>query len=136
MLKKIESLRKQPKHVRNRYAFWIALLVTLVIVTFWTTTLPARFSSENTMAEQDSEGGLSQDLGEISVRFKEMMGNMWSSVEYVQETEEPSPSNLLDLDALLASSSQAKTLSSSTPTTSAEASLSATKTATSAPKME
>ena len=31
----IEHLREKPEHVRNRYAFWTALGVTLVIAIFW-----------------------------------------------------------------------------------------------------
>lgn len=101
MLKKLEALRKQPKHVRNRYAFWTAALVSIVIALFWATTLPTRFSAEDApvvAAETDTKTFV-QTLSEVSAHFKETFANLRTNVEYTQEPT--TPDNTLDLNALL-----------------------------------
>ncbi len=78
MLKKIEALRKEPKHVRNRYAFWTAFFVTLVIIVVWGSTLPARFmpgqmqepSTENNWS--DYKNALGSVLNGAFSRFGEI----------------------------------------------------------------
>jgi len=61
MLKKIESLRKQSKEVRNRYAFWWALLFTIVVTVFWVSSLPARMQVlTGAVPAKDTEGGFSR----------------------------------------------------------------------------
>lgn len=61
MLKKIESLRKQSKEVRNRYAFWCALLFTVVVTVFWVSSLPARMQVfTGAVPAKDTEGGFSR----------------------------------------------------------------------------
>ena len=44
MLDRLEKLRAKPKHVRDRYAFWVAVGVTLCVVGVWVTTLPPRLA--------------------------------------------------------------------------------------------
>jgi len=38
----LDKLRKKPKSVRNRYAFWLAVLFTICVAGIWVTTLPTR----------------------------------------------------------------------------------------------
>lgn len=59
MLRKIESLRKQPKQVRNRYAFWVALSVTAVITLVWVITLPDKISDFEVGVSDDTRNELS-----------------------------------------------------------------------------
>lgn len=61
MLSKIEKIRKQSPAVRNRYAFWCALLFTAVITVFWVSSLPARVQILAGVAPApESEGGFSR----------------------------------------------------------------------------
>jgi len=67
MLKKIESLRKQPVSVRDRYAFWIATAFTGVIVTFWVLSVPARI--QNLVGADDvqekTSGSISRTISDM-----------------------------------------------------------------------
>lgn len=61
MLRKIEQIRKEPKEVRNRYAFWVAFLFTAVVAFFWVTSLPARMQVFTGVTPQEkTEGGLTR----------------------------------------------------------------------------
>lgn len=71
MLKKIESLRKKPKHVRNQYAFWIAFIFTSFVVIVWVVSLPEKFSINSERSDEDSE--------ELS-KFMDMFGNIQNDV--------------------------------------------------------
>ena len=113
MLKKIEALRTKPKYIRNRYAFWVALCVTAGIAATWVLHIPAVFTENNTSQEKPQEdvgSSFTHTLNEITSNFKNMVGNMRTTVEYTQDTEtsdtqEVSSPDLIDLDALIASSS-------------------------------
>lgn len=113
MLDKIEALRTEPKHIRNRYAFWLALLVTLVIAFFWVMSIPTKLSQSDpqTQKHENEQGSFSRTLGEIKVRVMEIVSSMRTRVEYVQEEKAPVEENIhtLDLRALVASSSEMKT---------------------------
>ncbi len=54
MLQKIESLRKKPKHIRNRYAFGVAASITLIVALVWGVSLPSRFSEQSSVATKKS----------------------------------------------------------------------------------
>jgi len=103
MLKKIESLRKQPEHVRNRFAFWTALFVTLIIAALWGSTLPARF--ENTQAAEEEEQGTSS-WSTLSSSFQDFFKNgaaQFGKITVQQKTVEEPPQRI-DLVELVASS--------------------------------
>jgi hypothetical protein len=113
MLKQIEALRKQPIHIRNRYAFWIALSTTLVIAFFWGLQLPNKLSVEgkDTVAEDTSGSSFIHTLGEITSNFKNTLRNVGSTASYqrkASDTEEVEPSNTLDLQALVSAAAKAK----------------------------
>jgi hypothetical protein len=141
MIEKIEALRKKPRHVRNRYAFWVAVLITLVIVGVWSLTLPARISHiEGVQAEKLEEENdlseISRTLGSVFSRAKNafsMIGNQASSTS--SSTQDVPVRQDLDFKALLASSSEqqalqnASTSASTTASSSAWAPLGATSTA-------
>ena len=122
MLKKIEALRKEPVHVRNRWAFWIALSVTLCIAFFWVSTLPARFIAPQTTSETEKEGDTSwrETVGSLKASFTETVQNFRTHIEYVKEPSDDGPQiNTLDLDALFNASTTpiVPTTASSTGTT-------------------
>lgn len=122
MLKKIESLREKPKHIRNAYAFWCALAVTLIIALFWSTTLPATLSNTKatSTAEQikstEQESSFFHTLGEIKASLIGMFTNLRTNTEYVQETkpEEAIDPNILDLKKIYEGSLKNAKTSSST----------------------
>lgn len=53
LLSKIESLRKQPKSVRNRFAFIFALSSTLIVASIWAISLPSRVNFEPEVVAKD-----------------------------------------------------------------------------------
>ena len=92
MLKKIEALRKKPKNIRNRYAFWIATIATLVVVVVWGTTLPTRFAqtAENT----STSAGLDEfgnALGEISSNLSDTLNSVRSQAELYEAEYREAP---------------------------------------------
>jgi hypothetical protein len=126
MLNKIEALRKQPKHIRDRYAFWIAIFLTCFVVAVWALTLPSRFVQEeptqDVVSEEDSSFGelFGSVFNQAAERFKDLQGPVATSTE-------TTPSNQLDFEALLASSTleaelDAELTSTTTATTSATSS--------------
>jgi len=124
MLNKLEALRQKPKQLRNRYAFWTSLCVTLVIAAVWGTQLPDRFtttSESDFEVSEESGSSFVHTLGEVISSFKSTLGNFRGTIEYAQETDtqkEKQP-KMIDLRALVASSTVAKkteVLSSTTQT--------------------
>lgn len=114
MLDKIESLRKQPKHIRNRYAFWIALSISLLIALVWALTISARLSPKDTVPQEhaDDAGSFSRTLSDITQRVKVMFTEMRTQIKYVKDEQTPTndKSNIIDLNALIASSSKEKAI--------------------------
>jgi hypothetical protein len=123
MLKKIESLRERPKHIRNAYAFWISLSVTLLIAFLWSTTLPAKFSGTvtSTSSAQTVEQGSSffHTLGELKDSVITTFANMRTTTQYVREAkpEEQVDPNVLDLKKIYEESLKKAKTSSSTDVT-------------------
>jgi hypothetical protein len=83
LLKKIESLRKQPKHIRNRYAFGTAATVTLIIALVWSVSLPGRFYGQSTTNNTDSDGSekISETFSNLSNTISESMGDIKMQAE-------------------------------------------------------
>jgi hypothetical protein len=114
ILEKIESLRQQPKHIRNRYAFWTSLCVTLIVALVWGVQLPGRFSSGTEVVaskEADATGSsFVHTLGEMVTGLKASVSNFRGTIEYAKEStgEKSDTPKMLDLRALVASSTAAK----------------------------
>lgn len=125
MLKKIESLRQKPTHIRNAYAFWIALAVTLLIAFLWSTTLPAKFSntSATSTAIQNEEQGSSffHTLSELKDGVITTFANMRTTTQYVREAkpEEATDPNVLDLKKIYEESLKNQQTATSTSESSA-----------------
>lgn len=83
MLKKIESLRKESKETRNRYAFWFAFLFTAVVTVFWLTTVPARLAVLSGGGAAEAEKAESS----LSRMFNSMKANVLEGVPVSEETQ-------------------------------------------------
>ncbi|MFM2414723.1 MAG: hypothetical protein RI911_416 [Candidatus Parcubacteria bacterium] len=129
----LEKLRKKPKHVRSQYAFWTALVFTLLIATVWVIQVPGKLLKENTQVAavatvEAHESSFSKTFSKTIQGAKTYLQNIGKNAEYVrvQTEEEYRAENIIDLNALVASSSKAKqmkanntevsTTSTSTPT--------------------
>lgn len=55
LLDTIDAMRKQPKHVRSGYAFWVAVSCTLVVLLLWVTTIPARITFLTSLGGAETE---------------------------------------------------------------------------------
>lgn len=111
MLKKIEALRMQPKHIRNRYAFWIALFVASCIAVVWILSVPVRFSQPEDVTDSDSTqiNEFSDTASDILSRFTGAVEAIRSTSEYVKsEQSQETVEATLDLNAMIASSSMQK----------------------------
>jgi hypothetical protein len=101
LLSRIEELRTQPEAVRNRYAFGIALFVTLCIAVVWGIALPTRFSQEGTtqVSAPETSRGV---FGSVSASFetiKQSMSGMISSFQNSSnESDLPVPETPFELD--------------------------------------
>jgi len=73
MLKKIESIRKKPVEVRNRYAFWSALGFTAVIAIFWLVSIPSKLTIFTQVSQEEIEvqGGVSRSFSELRASISE-----------------------------------------------------------------
>lgn len=108
MLKKIESLRQKPKHTRNAYAFWVALLVTLVIALLWSTSLSVTLSSTsktNSVEQTEStkqESSFFHTLEELKKSMVSTFTDMRTSTQYVRKEnpKEQVDQNTLDLQKI------------------------------------
>jgi len=50
LFKFLDTIRSKPKHIRDQYAFGIAIFCTLAIGGVWSLSLPARFSGTSNVA--------------------------------------------------------------------------------------
>lgn len=85
MLKKIESIRKKPKEVRQRYAFWYAIGFTAFIAVFWVSTLPSQFSF---LAEVSTQGEQEQVQGGVSRSFADLRASLMGGVDAFRKIKE------------------------------------------------
>lgn len=83
LLEKIESLRKESKDVRNRYAFGIALSVTLLIAIVWAISLPARMSIPTTVVSENEED-VSSEIRNIKEFVEGSVENIKNQAELLE----------------------------------------------------
>lgn len=90
LLKKIESLRNQPKAVRNQYAFGTALVGTLLVVLVWGVSLPARFSFEGTgnVAENTGSESFSDQVSTLQETISEGLDTIRTQAELIGSLSE------------------------------------------------
>ncbi|MFT5849811.1 MAG: hypothetical protein ACI9H6_000630 [Patiriisocius sp.] len=96
MLNKIESLRKAPKVVRNRYAFWIATVFTAIVVLFWSVSVPARLAFFTNVTAEDVElqGSISRTFSDI----RELISGEQQQEVQAELPEVPASDDSLDFD--------------------------------------
>ena len=111
MLRKIESLRTKPLHVRNAYAFGFSFLITFCIATVWAVATINRFSpaEKEPIAQVETTSSLSRSFTQLKESIGNMLTSLSATVVYTQK-EEPihPPSNTLNLEELYASSTKAR----------------------------
>ena len=123
MLKYIESLRTKPKQVRSAYAFWTAFLVAVCIALIWSSGVSKRFSTQENVLTQappkeEVTSSLSRVLTDVKERLASSLALFRTKTIYQKEEEKiVIPTNTLDLEALFASSTQAKTKAKEQATT-------------------
>ena len=140
MLGKIEALRRKPPHVRNRYAFWIASSLTLIIVVVWSSTLPSRFQDEEIIEEplpSNNTGGYVETVRSFFSGIGDRMGGQEVPTE---QNVGPERVNLVELVASTTLQERLQPTSvsgtgSSTQTTSTSTVITATTSASSTPQV-
>jgi len=100
MLRKIEQLRKAPKHVHERYALYGAVSVTAVIALVWLVSLPARFEPVVVDTTEEQSASASAAWAEITEQFRDFSAAL--------DIDAPAPaadSHELDVAAIFAATS-------------------------------
>lgn len=87
LLERLEALRRQPVHVRNRYAFLSALTVTLCIAIMWSISLPSRLSTIAAPIASDPDA-VSDRFSEVRTTAGSIAGETGALLEgmFVEET--------------------------------------------------
>jgi len=86
----LQELRKKPKNVREKYAFWGAFLVTAVIAIVWGISLSVQLGvfqettlSEETIQKPESSGAFSRSFSDV----KDNVAGAWSAFTTDSETD-------------------------------------------------
>lgn len=122
MLRKIESLRHEPKPIRDRYAFYWASIVTLVIAGFWAISLPSKFAAITNIGEvvneDDESGGFSRAIDDIKNNFsaslldlKELTSTTTDpTAEEIKESDHvpAADNNVIDIAGMFATTSESE----------------------------
>lgn len=112
MLKKIESIRKKPKEVRNRYAFWYSFGFTAVIAAFWLASVPSQLegltSSVPKTEDEKVQGGFSRSWEDLRASISGGIDTFNKSKEDTTLQEEGSvqKDNIIDFATFFSSTSE------------------------------
>lgn len=106
MLQHLETLRKKPQHIKTRYAFFAAFLITATIAGIWTNAVINRLSPKEEVVLKEVDSSLSRQLSRFGEQIRASLVLFKPKVQYVQEEELLVP-NRIDLEALVASSTKA-----------------------------
>jgi hypothetical protein len=108
----IRSVRQKPKPIRDQYAFWTAILFTVLVGGVWGFGLSGSVNTDVSSVQQpDSAGVFSSFFDEIGGKLSEVT----DSISAISEPEESSPvvatssvrstsSQPLDMNAIFATS--------------------------------
>lgn len=110
MLDKIEALRERPRQVRTAYAFWISFGITLCIALVWGYSFSNRINANTTptvtIEQKEVQSSLSRFFDSTKERLSTLMASFKKETVYEEDTDTIlTPSNTLDLNAMVASSS-------------------------------
>lgn len=81
----IRYVRRQPKPVRDRYAFAVALSITAFVGLIWSVTLPERFAAVGSVAEEKNSatrpfaslwGGLKDQVASLGDAFRDVSAEL------------------------------------------------------------
>jgi type II secretory pathway component PulC len=108
ILRKIEALRLQPKYIRVRYAFTLSFFITFFIAAIWLYTVFDKFEPEEATEVVEVDSSLSRFLGDMKESLIARIQLLKPTTEYVRQPAVESKTPQLDLDAIVASSTQQK----------------------------
>lgn len=108
LIRLITSVRKKPKHVRDLYAFWAAVVFTTLVAVPVVFGLPGRLDPASITGEADAQPMFSSFMDEVSERFSEATEPISDLRETIEAT-----------DPVSTTTQQTETVSSSTPVTEA-----------------
>jgi len=80
----LSEFQKKPDHIKKKYSFLGAVLVTLSIAFVWATSLPARFSTINNSITSDTE----TQSATLSKGFMDLVENTREEFDSVRDIEE------------------------------------------------
>lgn len=85
LIEHIESLRTQPRSVRNSYALGVALSFTGLIAIVWLISLPSRFEEAMTASSDDaSDGpGLREELSGLGNMLSDNLSELRTQAEII-----------------------------------------------------
>ena len=104
ILSKIESLRKKPKVVRVRYAFWMSTVFTAVITAFWVTSLSVQMQSmSGSVPQADQQGIVSRSLSDFGNYFHTRLNSVFkvTSSPVVLTAPHATSSNTMNFQTML-----------------------------------
>lgn len=87
MKKLFRYLRKQPKHIRDRYAFLFSFMFILVVIGLW---LPPQLQDEETEVEAVSEEVSNPPFATLFSNIKKQVANAFSSFDFPEKEAEVS----------------------------------------------
>lgn len=111
----LENLRRKPKAVRNRYAFYVAVTVTIFVVSGWAVTVPTRFDSEAFTNQQrdNNNGSFSRALADIQNQMSTVVSSLQAALPVATSTESEKSATderfTIDIDAMFATTTATAT---------------------------
>jgi len=139
MLRKIEELRKQPKEVRNRRAFYVATVVTAIIAGVWAISVPAKFAAIDTIGNpaNDQSGSFSRAIVDVKEQFASLVDSLRSeSLVAPTPTDRLDKSNQIDIEAMFDTDTSQNKIEEKEPARAIRIATTSTKTATSGSPIE
>jgi hypothetical protein len=107
MLSSLDELRKKPQHVKSRYAFVVAFLITAVIAGVWANVTITALTPQQIVVQKDVDSSLSRMVADFREYLKATIVAFKPEIEYTQEKPGIYPTKRIDLKALVASSTAA-----------------------------
>lgn len=84
------QIRQQPKHIRDQYALWTAVVFTTVVAAVWLTGLPERFAADSL-----SVGGAASTSDPVFSSFMSELGGGLSGIsEAITNLNQPATSTV------------------------------------------
>ena len=102
LIRLISTVRQKPKHIRDQYAFWIAIGCTVLIGVVWLSGLTERVVTDSQTAnDAESSGVFSGFVSEITGQFSEVADNISQQSSTTIEIDTSVQSDQIDMQAAL-----------------------------------